>query len=256
MSTATLKTTGTYVTPHCQNGGHENAKVLSPGGALMPSCRGEYNYRYLNVTCFCWCHEMFRTMRDQQAAAVSEEEDGTPGTDTPATVALAPLQPVITGGPPSADTAPTEEKLDFYGEATGDSSLSPQVRRFINKHVFGLDMSDAPDLTDKRYDEGKRRARGSLDINVEAVCRLWLDRKLPYEMLTPSDIAMIIDVSNPPSPGAIHAVLTRWAEGGLCMVGSKPVRFIGFSPTVDERGISFMKGALQREKKARSNGFF
>lgn len=252
MSTATIQP-GKYVTPHCGLGAHENAKVLSEAGTLRPSCRGEYVYRFVTVTCNCWCHEMFRTMRAQQAAASSGGDDGMPDADTPATVALGPLEPVVTGGSSAAGTAPIEAKQDFWVSVSSDDDLAPQVARYIKKHMLDTEVTDEPKSKD---DEGKRRARGSLDINVEAVCRLWLAGKLPYEHLTPADIGMMIDVSNPPSAGAVYAVLQRWKEHGFVELGNKPFRFVRFTSTVAEQGISFAKDAMSREKNARAKGFF
>jgi hypothetical protein len=249
MSVSTIQP-GAYITQHCANGGHENAKVLSPGGTLMPACRGEYTYRFVSVTCWCWCHEMFRTMRQQQADASSDASDTMPDIDTPATAALGPIVPVTTG----ATTATTEAKSTFYESVLANDAVSVQVKRFVNKHVF--DADDKNVWNTEKSEDAKRRTRGSLDINVEAVCRLWLDGKLPYQELTPVSIGMVIDISNPPSSGAIYAVLQRWKENALAELAEKPFRFIAFSPSVGECGIDAIKGAHAREKRAKLQGFF
>lgn len=51
----------------------------------------------------------------------------------------------------------------------------------------------------------------------------------------------------PPSTGAIHAVLNRWADCGFAIIGRKPMRFISY--TVEGLQIG-LDGCQERHKRA------
>jgi hypothetical protein len=126
------------------------------------------------------------------------------------------------------------------------------LQTFIRMNVLKTEPTE-----DQRIAANDRRKRGELESNVEVVCRLWLDKHLAaVNELTTNWIALLIDASEPPSQGAIHAVLTRWSEHGYAKVEHKPFRFIEFMPSVAENGIAAAKQAHEREKNARAKGFW
>lgn len=241
-----------YVTPHCQAGGHENSKVLSVGGALMPACRGTYTYRFVEIKCGCWCHEMFASLMVDSEAALGTVGDSTTTVDSPASVDPVALEHVTTGSHRGGPASVSERRNDFWKSAILDADVEPQLWMFVNKNLF----NDEFNRVEHPANEGSRRKRGSLDTNVEIVCKLWLEQKIMFEHLTPQLIGMMIDAGDSPSPGAIYAVLTRWKDSGLCEVETKPFRFTGFTPAVGENGIAYAKNSVERERKARTQGFF
>lgn len=70
-----------------------------------------------------------------------------------------------------------------------------------------------------------RAARGELEDKV----RLAIIKVYGFEGLTPDTIAVLVNKDDPPSVGAIHAILTRWEEKGLAIIARKPMRFVEFS---------------------------
>lgn len=239
----------TYMTGHCAGGNHEGSKNLSQGGALFPACAGLYAFRFTAIQCSCWCHELFSQARAQAPVALSDpipsmqlgggSTSGQTGTATQANV-----------GTTDAITAPTDQ--DFWTKVLEHQDLTVQVFKFVSWHVFKVkgDRSLANPIP-----AASRRPRGSLDINVEAICKLALEGLIPNE-LTPSNIGLLIDPLNPPSAGAIHAVLTRWENAGYCTVSKKPVTMTGFTSKVTKSGITGAKQISKREREARAKGFF
>jgi hypothetical protein len=248
-----LLTKPKYVTGLCQVGGHEGKPALSPGGALYKACTGKYEFRYTVIECFCWCHEMFAMMRAMSDPASS---DPTPNTDAPITFVTRPPVDVSAplAGPPPLDVA-AERKHKLWKTLGDDINLAPQLMKLLRK----LNLIDSPDtLYDGMIRQmiGDRRARGALEVNVEAVCLLWLDKHIPFEVLTPNEISLIIDAQEPPSIGAIYAVLTRWADAGLCITETNPMRFVKFTDKVTDAGVAEAKDRAARDANRRAKGFF
>lgn len=240
-----------YVTPFCQAGSHENSRLLSKGGALLKSCSGTYNFRFVTITCNCWCHEMFASICDEGGLLSSDPTNNTPDAAAPPVApASADADTVTPDDAPPLVMIPAQRRGDFWSEVMTNDDLEPQVKRLVGKLILNTEVEVEPKT------DSVRRARGSLEINAEVICRLWLAGKLPYKALTPQDIALLISAESPPSEGAIHAVLTRWNEQGFAEIERNPVRFVRFTQLVDERGIAETKRRLRREMDNRSKGFF
>jgi hypothetical protein len=78
-----------------------------------------------------------------------------------------------------------------------------------------------------------RAARGQLEEQVRHVVCTQV-KAAGKEMiailgLTPATIGIMIDREDPPSSGAIHAVLKRWEGQAMVDLGESPFRFIGFT---------------------------
>lgn len=250
MTTPVLVTkVSTYVTGHCGIGNHEGTKNLSTKGTLFPACAGEYAYSLgVHVACTCWCHEMFKMAAASRASALADV--GT-DTDTPETSASVEIE--ATSAPTgTAEPAPNVPKIDpFWSKVLEHQDLTLQVYRFVSWHVFGVKGDKS--LADRTV-EG-RRPRGSLDINVEAICRLKFEGRIPNE-LTPQTVGLLIDPINPPSAGAIHAVFTRWKNAGYCTLSERPVMMTGFTSLVGADGITGAKKVSLRQRVSRAKGFF
>lgn len=239
----------TYVTGHCGIGNHEGTKNLSSRGTLFPSCTGEYVYSLgILITCMCWCHEMFKMAKALQSPASTDVV-----TDTSEPQTAASVEMNATSAPTHTDSSAHDDTNvnAFYVKVLEHQDLTLQVYRFVSHHVFGVKGDKS--LTDKTVNG--RRPRGSLDINVEAICRLKFDGFIPNE-LTPQNVGLLIDPLNPPSAGAIHAVFTRWRMAGYCTLSAKPVTLTGFTVRVGATGITGAKRITERERVARAKGFF
>lgn len=249
MTTPTVVKVSTYVTGHCGIGNHEGTKNLSKGGSLFSACAGEYEYSYgISIVCTCWCHEMFKMARAAKAEALGDAVTDTDNRETSPSVEMTAVSaPTVTTIPVHSGPNVT----DFYTKVLEHQDLTLQVYRFVSWHVFGVKGDKS--LVDRTVNG--RRPRGSLDINVEAICRLKLDGKIPNE-LTPQTVGMLIDPIDPPSAGAIHAVFTRWKNAGYITMSVKPVTMTGFTDKVGAAGITGAKRITERERIARAKGFF
>lgn len=206
------KAPSVYITGFCAAGGHENSAVLSPKGALLKSCAGDYKIRSghspIEVKCTCVCHEQFREIRAITDAARRKAEDEaffhdaiarTFGHDV--TPTLPPTTPIeATTGQPGASTAP-----------------APAPRRPTELVI--VDLSD----TFKPTPTG-REARGQLEERVRVVVAKYHVQM--NDLMTPNLIASYVNKENPPSPGAIHAIFKRWELRAWCVLGTKPFRLI------------------------------
>jgi hypothetical protein len=232
------------ITGFCADGNHElapNAEPrLSKKGTMFTSCRGEYKFpRIPLIICDCWCHEFFRLARQMKAAAL----EASAGVDItiPQPISLGSVDPspvetvpmVTVTAPPTMPPAMTAGMgiKKIYRSIFSDPNLTEFLERFILKHTE-LDDPKIP-----RNPVAGRRERGSLDVNVEAVCRLWVDGKLFHDELTPQDISLMIDPANPPSPGAVRACLLRFAERGYISINLTPVKFLSFKGQAETRAI-------------------
>jgi hypothetical protein len=242
-----------YVTQHCANGAHENTKTLSFKGTLMVSCKGFYDWRFTSATCTCWCHALVASIKTPETVAPSDTSPTTGDPSKPVTVAPRPVKTA-----PLGPMSPSEDAMDpthrMFRAILDRGRVAQQLTNLVLKLIFGDEVVPGNDRVDLPKE---RRKRGELDDNVEVVCRLWQAGKLPWgDLLTTEAIALTIDASDPPSQGAIYAVLTRWSEAGYCTIGTAPMRFVGFTSAVLEKGLSQTKHAHKREADRRSKGFF
>jgi hypothetical protein len=236
-----------YVTQFCANGGHQGQKVLSFRGSLMPSCRGTYEIWPHKVSCTCWCHALHGNVEamilvpaiDMGADALAV---GAAVTDGARAVESTPTEPEDIGFNPNE--GPFDRLLNNVA-----MPLGPRVRNLVLTHL-GREVTD--EMKNELY---VTRKRGELDSNVEAICRLWLARSIPWELLTTDVIALLVDVDNPPSAGAVHAVLSRWDNANLAIIEKNPMRFVCFTPTVQEIGIEAAMKLAHRRARASERGF-
>lgn len=241
-----------YITGFCGNGQHENSKLLSKAGASRVACRGKYEFRFCAVQCECWCHALFAAAGVTSDSPLSDTTDATDATESS-----------DSGDPRASETAPSEpttipssaiptQRSTYWSWLVLQDHLEPQLKRLVMKLIFDQES----EFVESAENIKERRKRGSLEYNVEAVCRLWLESKLPYKSLIPTDVGMLINAMDPPSPGAIHAVFTRWNEQGLAEVAHSPFRFLSFTSLVGEFGIDDFRRRQQRQMARNEKGFF
>lgn len=235
-----------YVTGWCANGGHEGQTNHENPGTV---CRGKYVFRFTIIQCDCFCHAMFAAIRKEDPDALADMDADTAARQTAASVTLSAFDalaalPVITADDPDA-------KHRLYQKLIETGHVSTQLANYVREHVFEIPIGDIEEAH-----SGERRRRGQLEVNVEVVCRLWLDEKLPWPQLTTDIVGLMIDAEDIPSAGAIYAVFDRWASAGLAAIGKSPVRFESFSEHCMSHLVADVKGLLARDKDRRARGFF
>jgi hypothetical protein len=204
---------------------------------------------------------MFREVRAMKASLEPQEVDAAGNalvlddtgweTITPATVVqeIGPAIEAATGRqllrlPPASfifhDGGPVVELwaggYAILEELASSEHLTDYLDLFMRKH----DLVKGPKVPHKRYasNDTERRARGSLDINVEAVCRLASLGFCPWDDATPTNISLMVDPLDQPSAGAVREVLIRWGKAGVAEVTDKPVLFVKFIGLAQNRSIA------------------
>lgn len=247
------KAPSTYETQHCANGHHQGTSIKGGNGVTFPDCKGTYKYLFMVVTCMCWCHKLFdEYLGDDVEAddASTEPSTTTADTATPLAVEMAAVSAPVVAATATPDM---DARRQLYAKLLRNDRISEQPRALADRFVFGREF----DVLDMEPIFGERRARGELEDNVELVCRLWVDGYLPqWPMMDMQTISILVDAQDPPSVGAVHAVLTRWAGSRMCTTAESPFRFVEFTPRVMLLGVAEIKKLHKREKEAHDKGFF
>lgn len=201
-----------YTTGFCGVGLHEGTKPKSKNGTPMKVCD-------FWIDCKCKCHEQITKMH-----TLTETE-------------RVPHQNPDYNTPKSPYVIP---RPDEYG-------LLKVAETVAAEPVIRNPLEAAP----KRFDATPtgKRARGELEDEVLAVCGSFVRGELPYETLTPKDIAFEIDKFNPPSVGAIGAVFERWVTYGFARIEKRPVSFLSFTLEGMMHGLEYLKAKHKREAK-------
>lgn len=187
------------VSGFCKQGWHEGLKPKTWRGDPAPACHWEQ--------CGCQCHV---TMAAMQEAA------GVPRTfaDNPAYV---PDRGHFVLPEPSIRGVSTG--LSSTDDTEGHPDTERDARAVVDP-VAGVSFAPT---------ESGRRARGQLEYEVLAVCRRWLADEFDWPACYPKEIAEIIDKNEPPSTGAVSAVLARWERMGFAEYQHKPIAFLKFT---------------------------
>ena len=221
-------TNGLYTTGWCQAGGHEGQPKLSKGGAKMTACLGRYEYPRLVrpvIICNCWCHALFAKARAMEASATADGTADTSDANSAASGDAGPVKihvstPVVDAGLIGWALRTNPLTQGLYEKLYDDPFLTENLANMLAKYC-----NVAPHHVQRERRAG-RRERGSLDVNVETVCRLIADEKIPFPG-NPSVIAMLIDPDEGISSGAVHACLRRLTSEGFMDLHDYSV-FAGF----------------------------
>lgn len=99
-----------------------------------------------------------------------------------------------------------------------------------------------------------RAGRGELEDRVQRGVQRWVTRLNAGEdppSCTPPYLSLEIqqhdNLEKAPSTGAIDAVFKRWLEIGYALIGSKPTRFVAFTPAGIRDGLEVMKARAKRK---------
>jgi hypothetical protein len=200
-----------YQSGFCGIGSHENSKAVSPSGKPLKTCPVGGRIDMITVgdrnlgeaVCECDCHTMSRKMEEMS------------GVKFPARNSIKDSSPLSTLGLLRGHGAGTD---GHKGPGTVDDGR-PTVTV-----ASGARFAETPT---------GRAARGQLEEQVRyAVCTQV--KAAGHEMiailgLTPKLIGDIINREDPPSSGAIYAVLKRWDSANLIDMAESPVRFVRFT---------------------------
>jgi hypothetical protein len=208
------KEESSYQSGFCTVGSHENTQNKGPSGAILKACpvagRFEmfgYNQRMIGVAeCTCFCHVMSRQMEELSGVKFpvrSSIRDGS---------ALSGLGLLGTTSP--------------YTN-TGKAAVSDEASRPTVAVASGATFVATP---------SGRAARGQLEEQVRHVISVQVNaggsEMIAMLGLMPSTLGLMIDADDPPSSGAIYAVLKRWEKQALVDLAESPFRFVRFT----ERG--------------------
>ncbi len=215
MSVSNSPTVATpYITQHCANGNCENSRNLSKKGTLYPACRGEYQFRSGKVVCQHSCHSSFRLLR-QMMEQMGHNAPEIPNNRAPVTP-VSPVAPVTTG----TDREPVVVAPSPSPALPRHDPDTRRTRIIDTSHAF------------KATPTG-RAAPGQLEERVRVAIASRVasggEQIIAMTGLTPKLISSMVDAENPPSQGAVHAILIRWDKAGLVRLASKPFRFVGFT---------------------------
>lgn len=201
-----------YKTGFCGAGLCEGKAPVSPSGKPMKVCVA-YDI------CSCDCHSTITQM--YELAGKPRPLRQNPNYEPARNVDLSwlyTLDAASIGGPNTP--APVERPSPVA------PSLSESARTFVPNAAGG-------------------RARGQLEDEVRRVCNRYMAGEIEG-LLTTKLIATEIDKDNPPSQGAIGAVLLRWGKIGFADVRLGPMRFAGYTIEGMKEGLEKLKAKAKR----------
>lgn len=208
------KEESSYQSGFCTIGSHEGTKPLSPSGLLLKTCPIGGRFEMIGLgdkmigeaECTCSCHAMSRQMEDLSGIRF-----------------------------PTRNSIRDSSPLSGLGLLRATSNATDDARAAGSDHDGRPTVTVASGATFAVTPSG-RAARGQLEDQVRHVVTTQV-KAAGAEMiavlgLMPSTIGMMIDKDNPPSSGAIYAVLKRWEGHALVDLAESPFRFVRFT----ERG--------------------
>lgn len=227
------KTAKKIKTGFCANKQCEGTKPKSPSGVPMKVC-------VFWQTCACDCHRKITELYEMAGMDRLEPEQ------SPEYVEAAEKRHL--------ETAAMLESLDRIVPVSGalsiasDTDTHPSDEGSPTVPPRAATGPSRPILTPTG-----RRAKGSLEHDVLAVCVEYMQGVYEWEHCTPKLISERIAklyAVEPPSTGAINAVWDRWEKLGFAEQAKKPSRFVKFtvdspSPVVLEK----LKAEVKRNKK-------
>lgn len=197
-----------YQSGFCSLGSHENTKPVSPSGKPLRTCPvgGKFAYPWKeggDVACTCDCHAMTRQLEELTGVQF-------PAFDSRKTSS------------PLSGLALLDGALD--GTDRLQQRLSPRADRPSVTTTSGVRFAATPT---------GRAARGQLEEEVRTVICAQVkaagEDMIAMLGLTPDTISQAISRDDPPSTGAVYAILKRWDGRVQVELAERPFRFIKFT---------------------------
>lgn len=213
----------------CHNGACEGKRKLGPKSGLpQMTCRAW-------LLCPCSCHAML----DEMFTLSGEERRLVDNSGY-----------VVDDGGFRMPTA--EERIRMHALSSPTPVAAP-----VYVESVAPDLVPASIVRSYAATATGRNARGELESYVREVCDAWLVDKDYYKgvpcvpKLISSEIASNHGI-NPPSTGAIDAVLKRWQAVGFAELATKPARFVKYTEAGLKYGLEELKARKKRSEKSRA----
>lgn len=113
---------------------------------------------------------------------------------------------------------------------------------------------ESPRYTDAQPTASGTRRRGQLEEEVQRVCVGYLKGEFTADdegYMTTKHIAHLVSEDDPPSPGAVHAVLIRWEKIGYATLNRDPLEFALLTPEGMKHGLQVLKNKAKASRKVR-----
>lgn len=214
-----------YRTGFCGAGLHEGTRPKSPSGKPMKVCTAV-------GLCTCACHQKIDKM--YQMTGVERVVQQNPDYQPAQNVDLSWMEQL-------------ESKVAASPLLPGYAVMPPAVEAPSVVVPTGADSGPVPVPAYAATPSGIR-ARGQLEHQVYAVCQRFMMGEI-QELMTPKLIALEIDPEDPPSVGAIGAVLGRWEQYGFAVIHKNPIRFAMFTREGIAKGLEKMRADFKARSK-------
>lgn len=174
---------------------------------------------------------------------VATEASDTPSGPTPGPTPEVPA--------PSPETTPAEAPA-APAEAPAEPAPSPAPASAGEPAP-----TPPPAPADEPEAKTNRRGRGELEADVKVICDQFVTGAIALgegEFLTAHKIANRVKelraLEDPPSSGAVTAVLERWAEVGYATLNEKPKAFSDYTDAGRTEGLTALKAKRAEEKRS------
>ena len=158
------------------------------------------------------------------------------------------------------DEAPEPETKMSTTEAVASAELSEDevVETTAPEAVDAPEADDTVDDTEAApaTKSSSQRKRGELETEVKGVTDKFLAGKIKMpedKQLTPHYIALAIEqmygYDEPPSTGAVSAVLKRWSQYNYAEFGEEPFHFIGLTAEGQTEGLDNLRTSFKEARK-------
>lgn len=223
-----------WISGFCSIGCHEGTQPTNVDGTPLKVCVSIGSSPQDKNRCGCKCHKGIDKMY---------ESAGLP---------RVPQQSPLWKPTPSPDLSWLYEDAPspLVASTIGATQGSPAPAEPARDH--GIPVHQPRHAPDERTPSGYRR-KGQLEDSVNEVCLGYLKGQYSADEngdMTTKHIAHLIDPENPPSPGAVQAVLERWVKLGYAEMRRKPVGFQMLTIDGMQKGLARMKDEAQAQRKA------
>lgn len=224
---------GKWISGFCGTGCHEGTQPVNANGTPLKVCVAIGDGPGAKNRCACKCHTKIDKMYES------------------ANIPRVPQQSPLWKPAPSPDLSwlYEDDTLAVATSVSGGTTNPSADTEPARDH--GIPVHQPRHAPDERTPSGYRR-KGQLEDSVNEVCTGYLKGNYASDSngdMTTKHIAHLIDPENPPSPGAVQAVLERWVKLGYAEMRRKPVGFQMLTVEGMQKGLARMKEEAQTQRK-------
>lgn len=224
---------GKWISGFCGIGCHEGTAPTNANGTPLKVCVAIGNGPDDKNRCGCKCHKQIDKM--YESAGIPRVAQQSP----------------LWKPPPSPDLSWLYEDSENPLDALVSTGTQNPARSAEPARDHGIPVHQPTHAPDERTPAGYRR-KGQLEDSVNEVCTGYLKGEYQSDEngdMTTKHIAHLIDPDNPPSAGAVQAVLERWVKLGYAEMRRKPVGFQMLTVEGMQKGLARMKEEAQAQRK-------